>query len=169
MTPKHIDDEIRENPDIETEDSPDLAESCAADKELLELRDRYMRLAAEYDNYRKRSDRERAAVFSDAQSDVILRFLPVYDNLTLALGQECADAAYVKGVEMIMQQFCDTLESFGISAVGAPGEAFDPELHNAVMHIEDDTLGESVIAEVFKKGFRSESRVIRHALVKVAN
>ena len=131
--------------------------------------EKYLRLAAEYDNFRKRSARERENVFADARADTVERFLPVYDNLERALKQATEDEAYKKGVEMIMQGFLGAMEKLGVSLFGEAGETFDANLHNAVMHVEDETKGENEIAEVFQKGFKLGDKVIRFAMVKVAN
>lgn len=134
-----------------------------------ELKDKYMRLAAEYDNFRKRSQKEREGLFADAKSDALSAMLPVYDNVERALKQPCADEAYFKGVEMIMRQLEETFEKLGIKEIEAQGVPFDPNLHNAVMHVDDDSLGEGVVAEVFQKGFMIGDKVVRFAMVKVAN
>lgn len=131
--------------------------------------DKYLRLLAEYDNFRKRSQREREAAWTTAKAETTAAFLPVYDNLARALKQETADEAYAKGVQMTMTQMRGVLEKLGIEEIPALGETFDPELHNAVMHVEDDTLGTNIVAEVFETGFRAEGKVIRFAMVKVAN
>ena len=131
--------------------------------------DKYLRLAAEYENYRRRTAKEKEAIWADAKGDAAAAFLPVYDNLERALKQETADEAYAKGVQMIMTQFKTTLEKLGIQEIPALGETFDPNLHNAVMHIEDENLGENVVAEVFQTGFQTGDKIIRHAMVKVAN
>ena len=136
---------------------------------IREQEDKYLRLLAEYDNFRKRSIKEREAAWSNARADAVAAFFPVYDNLERALKQECKDEAYAKGVQMTMSQMKTVLEKLGIEEIAAEGATFDPELHDAVMHIEDESLGQNVIAEVFQTGFRSGGRVIRHAMVKVAN
>ncbi|MGM9617742.1 nucleotide exchange factor GrpE [Butyricicoccus sp.] len=139
-------------------------------KQLDELNDRYMRMAAEYDNYRKRALKERDMVRSEATGKALTAILPIYDNLERALAQETADTEYKKGVEMTARQFEAALESLGVEIITAePGSAFDPTVHNAVMHVEDEELGESCIAECFQKGFRHGDKVIRTAMVKVAN
>lgn len=137
--------------------------------ELAAEHDQYLRLAAEYDNFRKRSQREKDAIYSDAVADTAKKFLPVYDNLLRALNNETADEAYKKGVEMIQNELVKILGSMNITAFGAVGDEFDPEKHNAVMHCEDETLSENVIAEVFQTGFIMGEKVIRFAMVKVAN
>ena len=131
--------------------------------------DAYLRLLAEYDNYRKRSQREKDALFADIKADTLLKFLPVYDNLVRALKQPTEDEAYRKGIEMIMTQFNATMEKLGVEKIESLGKTFDPALHNAVMHVDDETKGESEIVEVFQEGFRLGDKVIRFAMVKVAN
>lgn len=131
--------------------------------------DAYLRLLAEYDNYRKRSQREKDALYADIKADTLKSFLPVYDNLMRALNQSTADEAYRKGVEMIMAQFCATMEKLGVEKIDSLGKTFDPALHNAVMHVDDETRGENEIVEVFQEGFRLGDKVIRFAMVKVAN
>lgn len=139
-------------------------------KQLDELNDRYMRMAAEYDNYRKRALKERDMVRSEATGKALTAILPIYDNLERALAQETADTEYKKGVEMTARQFEAALESLGVEIITAePGSEFDPTVHNAVMHVEDEELGESCIAECFQKGFRHGDKIIRTAMVKVAN
>lgn len=139
-------------------------------KEALEKEhDQYLRLAAEYDNFRKRSQREKDSIYQDGVADTAKKFLPVYDNLERALANETSDEAYKKGVQMIMNEFAKIMQTLGITVFGAVGETFDPEKHNAVMHIEDDTLEENSIAEVFQKGAALGEKVIRFAMVKVAN
>ena len=131
--------------------------------------DAYLRLLAEYDNYRKRSQREKDSLYADVKADAVKSFLPVYDNLVRALKQPTEDEAYRKGVEMIMTQFCQTLEKLGAEKIESLGQKFDPALHNAVMHVEDEEKGENEIVEVFQEGFRLGDKVIRFAMVKVAN
>lgn len=139
------------------------------DKAIKEANDKYLRLMAEYDNYRKRSQKEREALYGDIKADVVNKFLPVYDNLVRALDQPTEDEAYRKGVEMIMAQFNKTMEGLGVTEISSVGETFDPNLHNAVMHVDDDTKGENEVVEVFQKGFKLGEKVIRFAMVKVAN
>ena len=138
-------------------------------RQLKEEKDQYLRLAAEYDNYRKRSMKEKDHIYSDGVSDTLLKFLPVYDNLERAMQQATADEAYKKGVEMIMSSMTETLNKCGVVAFGEVGETFDPTRHNAVMHIEDDSLGENIVESVFQKGFRIGEKVVRFAMVRVAN
>ena len=131
--------------------------------------DAYLRLLAEYDNYRKRSQREKDSLYADIKADTLLKFLPVYDNLVRALKQPTEDEAYRKGIEMIMTQFNTTMEKLGVEKIESLGRTFDPALHNAVMHVDDETKGENEIVEVFQEGFRLGDKVIRFAMVKVAN
>ena len=137
--------------------------------ELSGANDRYLRLLAEYDNFRKRSEKEKASRYDDGKTEAVTKFLPVYDNLARALAQSTEDEAYRKGVEMIMTQFCATLEKLGVTKVESLGKTFDPKLHNAVMHVEDGEKGENEIVEVFQDGFMLGDKVIRFAMVKVAN
>ena len=139
-------------------------------KQLDELNDRYMRMAAEYDNYRKRVAKERDMIRSEATGKALSAILPIYDNLERALAQETTDTEYKKGVEITARQFESALDSLGVEIISAePGTEFDPTVHNAVMHMEDESLGENCIAECFQKGFRHGDKVIRTAMVKVAN
>ena len=154
---------------VETPAAPEAEVLPTADELLRAEKEKYLRLAAEYDNYRKRSQKEREALYTDIRVSTVNEFLPVYDNLERALRQETADEAFKQGVEMTMQGFTACLEKLGVHVFGDVGEAFDPNIHNAIMHCEDETLGENVIAEVFQRGFILGERVIRFAMVKVAN
>ena len=131
--------------------------------------DSYLRLAADYDNFRKRTIKEKEQSYGNGKADAIVKLLPIYDNLERALNQHTEDASYKKGVEMTMNELVKILGTMGVEIFGAVGESFDPQLHNAVMHIEDETLGESVISAVFQKGFKMGDKVIRFAMVQVAN
>ena len=137
--------------------------------EQMVSKDQFLRLAAEYDNYRKRTAKEKENLWTDAKADTIQSFLPVYDNLERALKQDTADEAYKKGVEMIMSQLKEVFAKLGVTEIEAEGKPFDPNLHNAVMHIEDENLGENTIAQVFQAGFMLGDKVIRFAMVQVAN
>ena len=140
-----------------------------AEKLIQAEKEKYLRLCAEYDNFRKRSQRERDTLYTDIKADTLLKFLPVYDNLERALATPTEDEAYRRGVEMIMTQFCATMQKLGITEIEALGQKFDPNVHNAVMHIEDEAFGENEVVEVFQKGFMLNDKVIRFAMVKVAN
>ena len=138
-------------------------------EQLAKEHDGYLRLAAEYDNFRKRSQKEKDDLYTVIKAETVGKFRPVYDNLERALAQETADEAYKKGVEMTMNQLVKVMEGLGVTSFGEIGEAFDPARHNAVMHVEEEGLGDNVIAEVFQKGFLVGEKVIRFAMVKVAN
>ena len=157
--------EVVQEPAPQPEPDP-LAEAQAA---LEKEHDNYLRLAAEYDNYRKRSQKEKDNMFRDGKASAIEKFLPVYDNLSRALEQETADAAYKKGVEMTMTGLVEILKKMEVTVYGEPGDIFDPNLHNAVMHIDDDNYKEGEIVQVFQKGFSLGDKVIRHAMVQTAN
>ena len=132
-------------------------------------RDAHLRVAAEFDNFRKRTTREKEASYGNGKADAVAKILPIYDNLERALNQPTEDAAYKKGVELTMNELLKIFGSLGVEVFGAPGDAFDPNLHNAVMHIDSDELGENVIAQVFQKGFKIGEKVVRFAMVQVAN
>ena len=137
--------------------------------EMAALNDRYLRLCAEYDNFRRRSQKEKDNLYGDVKAEAVKQFLPVYDNLERALAQSTEDEAYRRGVEMIMTQFISTLEKLGVERIESQGEKFDPSFHNAVMHVDDEEKGENEIVEVFQQGFRLGDKIIRFAMVKVAN
>jgi molecular chaperone GrpE len=139
------------------------------ERELKEAGERYLRLAAEYDNFRKRSLKERDAIYPDAVAAAVCELLPVCDNFDRALAAECADAEYKKGTQMTAKSLDDAFGRLKVKSFGEIGDKFDPEFHNAVMHVKDDSLGESTIIEVFQKGYRIGDRVLRAAMVKVAN
>ncbi len=160
-------EEPREESKAEKE--PEKPAEPSAEMLLKAEKDRYLRLAAEYDNYRKRSSKERENIYQDVRADTVTKFLPVYDNLARALGQETCDEAYRKGVEMIMSQLKDILSRMGVTEIEALGQKFDPSLHNAVMHEEDETKGEGEIVQELQKGFKMGDKVIRFAMVKVVN
>ena len=138
-------------------------------QELAAEQDKYLRLLAEYDNFRKRSQKEKDNLYTEIRAETVGKFLPVYDNLERALNQPTADEAYKKGVEMTMGGLIEVMEKLGVVAFGDVGDTFDPNMHNAVMHCEDENLGENVLAEVFQKGFRVGDKVVRFAMVRVAN
>lgn len=165
-------DDIPESEQKETEPSASVNEPSEAD----ELRDRlarehdsYLRLAAEYDNFRKRSIKEKEAVYVEVKAETVSKLLPVYDNLERALSAETSDEAFKKGVGMTMTELQKIFDNLGVEGFGAEGDTFDPNLHNAVMHTEDESLGKNVIVQVFQRGFRMGDKVIRFAMVRVAN
>ena len=175
-------EEIKETPETENkepEKKPSRKERKAEEKEkkaeekhaaeMAAMNDKYLRLYAEYDNYRKRSQKEKDNLYGDIRADVLAKFLPVYDNLARALAVPTEDEAYKRGVEMIMTQFKTTMEKLGVTEIESLGQKFDPNLHNAVMHVDDEEKGENEIVEVFQQGFKLADKVIRFAMVKVAN
>lgn len=137
--------------------------------ELEKAKDQLLRTAAEFDNYKKRTDRERAGIAEYAKCEIIKKLLPILDNIDRAAAADSKSDDYIKGIEMIVKQFSSLSGTLGIEEVGKEGETFDPNLHEAVMHVEDDSLGENVIAQVLQKGYRLGDTVIRAAMVKVAN
>ena len=180
-------DDVPSEETTEKEDKSDKKSSKGKNKEVKELTDkvkeleakleeyddRYKRMAAEYDNYRKRTAKEREGAYNEAFCDAIKEILPVIDNLERALSfadaQSTADDKLAEGVVMTMKQLADTFTKLGIETIGEKGEKFDPELHNAVMHGEDETMGENEISDVFQRGYRKGDRIIRHAMVKQVN
>ena len=138
-------------------------------QQLAKEHDGYLRLAAEYDNFRKRSQKEKDELYTVIKAETVGKFLPVFDNLQRALKQETADEAYKKGVEMTMTGLMSIMESLGVQSFGQVGDAFDPNYHNAVMQRADENFGESIICEVFQTGFKVGDKVVRHAMVVVAN
>ena len=152
-----------------TEEETLSAELEKTKAELAGEKDKYLRILAEYDNFRKRSARERDNIYADVKADTLLKLLPVYDNLERALQHETADEAYRKGVEMTLNQFLEALKALGVTPIEAVGQTFDPAVHNAVMHLEDPDKGEQEIVQEFQKGFKMGDRVIRFSMVQVAN
>ena len=151
------------------EEKKEPTELEKAEMELKEANDKYLRLAAEYDNYRKRTTKEKEMLYNDSTAAAAGAFLGVYDNLERALATPCADEGYKKGVELIFTEFCNTLSKLKVEIIDPAGEAFDPNFHNAVMHEENEELGENTVSEVFQKGAKLGDRVVRPAMVKVAN
>ena len=148
-------------------EQPDELETLK--KQVAELNDKLLRTAAEYDNFRRRSQKEKEAIYSDSKVEIIGKLLPVIDNFERASAAEADPENYKKGIEMTVKQLLDALTAMGVEAYGATGESFDPNIHNGVMHVDDESLGENVIADVFIKGYKMGDKVIRHASVKVAN
>ena len=169
----------QETPAEETVETPEITEEVTETPETPEVNpweekynaehDSFLRLAADYDNFRKRTVKEKEASYGNGRADTIGKLLPVYDNLERALNQPTEDAAYKKGVEMTMNELVKILNAMGVEIFGTPGDAFDPNLHNAVMHIDDESLAENTISQVFQKGFKLGDKVIRFAMVQVAN
>ena len=132
-------------------------------------RDAHLRIAAEYDNFRKRTVKEKDAAYGNGKADAVAKILPVYDNLERALNQPTEDAAYKKGVELTMNELVKIFTGLGVEIFGAPGDSFDPNLHNAVMHVEDENVGENTVVEVLQQGYQLGDKILRFAMVKVAN
>ncbi len=156
------------------ETAPEAAEAAETPAENWEEkytaeREAHLRLAADYDNYRKRTQKEKEASYGNGRVDTLAKLLPVYDNLERALNQPTQDEAYKKGVELTMAELQKIFEGLGVESFGQVGDPFDPEQHNAVMHNEDETLGENTLSMVFQKGFRLGDKIIRFAMVQVAN
>ena len=150
------------------ETEPTVEEKLTA--ELNETKDKLLRVMAEYDNFRKRSQKEKEMAYGDTKASTIAEFLPVYDNFERAMSAEAVDLdSFKKGIEMIFNQYGETFKKLGVESFGAKGDEFDPNIHNAVMHGEDDSLPENCIADVFSTGYKMGDRVIRPAIVKVVN
>lgn len=164
-------DEIKDEA-IKDEATVDETASKVAEleKELAAAKEAHIRTLAEYDNYRKRTAKEKEGIYGDAKACCIKEILGVLDNFERALKADSSDLeSYKKGVDMIYTNFCENLKNLGVESFGEAGEEFDPDFHNAVMHIEDDEMGENLIAEVFAKGYKIGDRVLRYATVKVVN
>ena len=168
-----------EAPEVKETEKAAAEETAAADerdaiieelnKKLADANDKYLRTVAEYDNFRKRSQKEKEAIFSDSKTDIISKFLPVIDNFERASAADTDLESYKKGIEMTVNQLLEVFTAFGVESFGAKGDEFDPNIHNGVMHIDDETLGENVISDVYMKGYKMGDKVIRHATVIVAN
>jgi len=165
-----LEKEINETPAEETTETvEETVEVNPWEEKYNAERDAHLRVAAEFDNFRKRTAKEKEASYGNGKADAVAKMLPVYDNLERALSQETSDAAYKKGVEMTMNELVKIFTSLGVEIFGECGDEFDPNLHNAVMHIDSEELGENVIAQVFQKGFKIGEKVVRFAMVQVAN
>ena len=175
--------EKQEIPAEETVETPEVNEEIPAEEPVEEIQepavdwqkkyedahDAHLRLAAEFDNFRKRSIKEKDQAYGHGKADAVAKLLPVYDNLERALNQPTEDTAYKKGVEMTMTELVKIFTGLGVEIFGEVGDEFDPNIHNAVMHTEDESLGENTIAMVFQKGFKIGDKVVRFAMVQVAN
>ena len=159
--------EAVETPEVKEE--PKAAETPTPEALLAAEKDKYLRLLAEYDNFRRRSQKEKEGIYTDVRFETLKRFLPVFDSLTRALTTTPEDDPARKGLEMIMTQFENALSQLGVSQIEAVGKPFDANLHNAVMHVEDESVGENVIVEEFERGFKIGDKVLRYSVVKVAN
>ena len=155
--------------EVVEETAPETVEVNPWEEKYNAERDAHLRCAAEYDNFRKRTIKEKEASYGNGKADAVAKMLPVYDNLERALNQETTDAAFKKGVEMTMAELTKIFTALGVEIFGNVGDQFDPNLHNAVMHIENEDLGENSISAVFQKGFKIGDKVVRFAMVQVAN
>ena len=150
-------------------DTPEVPETNPWEEKYNAEHDAYLRLAADYDNFRKRTVKEKDAAYGNGKADAVAKMLPIYDNLERALKQDTEDAAYKKGVELTMNELIKIFNGLGVEIFGEVGDTFDPNLHNAVMHIESEEAGENTITMVFQKGFKLGEKIIRFAMVQVAN
>ena len=154
--------------DTTAEETPQ-AEENEFQQKWQDVNEKYMRTLAEYDNYRKRTIKEKESIYPEAKATVVEKFLPVMDNFQRALDSAEKKDAFYEGVAMVKKQMDEVLTSLGVEEIKAVGEQFNPELHNAVMHVDDEEAGENIIVEEFQKGYKIGDRVIRHSMVKVAN
>lgn len=164
----------KEENTVEKAEDTAKSEPDEKDKTIEALKDKILRISAEYDNFRKRTKREKDALYGDAKADTVAAFLPLLDNIekavkTMPEAKEKEWQAVSDGVALIKKQFEETLKKLGVNEINAVGEAFDPELHNAVMHVEDSEAGEGIVVEEFQRGFKMNDKVVRHSVVKVAN
>ena len=164
-----LEKEMNETPAEETVETAEVVEANPWEEKYNAERDAHLRVAAEYDNFRKRTVKEKEASYGLGRADAVAKMLPVYDNLERALNQETADAAYKKGVELTMNELLKIFSSLGVEVFGNVGDTFDPNLHNAVMHIDSDELEENTLSQVFQKGFKIGDKIVRFAMVQVAN
>jgi len=160
---------VEETVEEATEKEVEMPEVNPWEEKYNAERDAHLRVAAEFDNFRKRTVKEKEASYGNGKADAVAKILPIYDNLERALNQPTEDAAYKKGVEMTMNELVKIFTSLGVEIFGNVGDEFDPNLHNAVMHVDSEELGENVIAQVFQKGFKIGEKVVRFAMVQVAN
>ena len=164
-----VEEVIEETVETPVEEVPAEPEVNPFEEKYNAEHDAHLRLAAEYDTFRKRTIKEKEASYGNGKADAVAKMLPVYDNLERALNQETTDAAYKKGVEMTMAELIKIFTSLGVEIFGNVGDQFDPNLHNAVMHIENEELPENSLSAVFQKGFKIGDKVVRFAMVQVAN
>lgn len=167
-SPEVLDTEQSSEDIVKSQEEPDLKSIEALEKKAKDAEDKYLRLLAEFDNYRKRTDREKCETFSNATSKCICDFLPVIDNFERALQSECADENYKNGIKLILNQITELLKKMDVSEIEALGEPFDPNLHNAVKQIEAEGFEANTVCEVLQKGYMMGDKVIRYAFVVVA-
>ena len=169
MAKKKKEEQLEEAVEQVTEETPETPAEPTWEEKYNQEHDSYLRLAADYDNFRKRTIKEKEQSYGNGKADAVEKLLPVYDNLERAVNQETQDEAYKKGVEMTMNQLVSIFTSLGVEIFGQVGETFDPNLHNAVMHTEDENAEENTITQVFQKGFKLGDKIVRFAMVQVAN
>ena len=169
MENEKIETPVEEATEEVIEETVETAEVNPFEEKYNAEHDAHLRLAAEYDNFRKRTIKEKEASYGNGKADAVAKMLPVYDNLERALAQETSDEAFKKGVEMTMAELVKIFTALGVEIFGNVGDEFDPNLHNAVMHCDDETLGENTIAQVFQRGAKIGDKVVRFAMVQVAN
>lgn len=157
-----MEEEVKKNEEV-------IEKNSEVNNELEEMNDRYKRLLAEFENYKKRSQKERESLYNMITGDVLTSILPVMDNLEKAASVKTEDISYQEGVKLVVKQFSDVLNKFGMEEIESVGKRFDPELHDAVSHIEDPSKGEQEIVEEYRKGYKIGNKVIRHSMVIVAN
>ncbi len=162
-------EETVETPEVQEAETLKVPEVDPWEEKYNAERDAHLRTAAEFDNFRKRTVKEKEPSYGLGRADAVAKMLPIYDNLERALNQPTEDAAYKKGVEMTMAELVKIFAGLGVEIFGNVGDEFDPNLHNAVMHVENEELGENVIAQIFQKGFKIGDKVVRFAMVQVAN
>ncbi|MBR4290435.1 MAG: nucleotide exchange factor GrpE [Oscillospiraceae bacterium] len=164
-----VEELIEETVEQEVEETPAEPEVNPFEEKYNAEHDAHLRLAAEYDNFRKRTIKEKEASYGNGKADAVAKLLPIYDNLERALNQETTDTAFKKGVEMTMAELVKIFTALGVEIFGNVGDQFDPNLHNAVMHLENEDMEENSISAVFQKGFKIGEKVVRFAMVQVAN
>ena len=164
-----VEETVEETAQPETEAVEETVEVNPWEEKYNAEHDAHLRLAAEYDNFRKRTIKEKDAAYGNGKAGAVEKLLPVYDNLERAVNQPCTDEAYKKGVEMTMTELVNIFTGLGVEIFGNVGDEFDPNIHNAVMHVDNEELGENTIAMVFQKGFKIGDKVVRFAMVQVAN
>lgn len=162
--------ETAENAEAENTESSADSKTKALEDEVAQWKDKYMRLAAEYDNYRKRTANEKLSIYDDATAKAVTELLPVADSMQMAMANlKDADPEILKGIELVSNQLAKSFEKLKVEAYGEIGDTFDPNLHNAISKIESDELGENTLAQIFQKGYKKGDKIIRHAMVQVAN
>ena len=164
-----VEETVAETAQPETEVVEETVELNPWEEKYNAEHDAHLRLAAEYDNFRKRTVKEKDAAYGNGKAGAVEKLLPVYDNLERAVNQPCTDEAYKKGVEMTMTELVNIFTGLGVEIFGNVGDEFDPNIHNAVMHVDNEELGENTISMVFQKGFKIGDKVVRFAMVQVAN